>query len=107
MTTREQLSKIFKLFSKQDKIKLVIVCLINIFLSFLDLLGVALVGIIGAITVYGIQSKTTGNRINSVLEFLNLQSSSLKQQVLFIGIMAVAIFIIKTLSGLNVGYAKL
>jgi ABC-type multidrug transport system fused ATPase/permease subunit len=100
MTTREQLSKIFKLFNKQDKIKLAIVCLINIFLSFLDLLGVALVGIIGAITVYGIQSKTTGNRINSVLEFLNLQSSSLKQQVLFIGIMAAVIFIIKTLSSI-------
>jgi hypothetical protein len=38
----------------------------------LDLIGVALVGVIGAITIYGVQSKSAGNRVLSVLEFLNL-----------------------------------
>jgi hypothetical protein len=40
----------------------------------LDLLGVALIGIIGAIAIYGIQSKPTGNRVESFLEFINLKN---------------------------------
>ena len=48
--------QIFRLVSKVDRVKLIIVSLIQIFLSFLDLIGVAFFGLIGSLTVAAISS---------------------------------------------------
>ena len=96
MNLINELRDIAFIFSQKDKRKLVYVAIIQIFLSMLDLIGVALIGVIGAITIYGVQSKSAGNRISSVLEFLNLESLSFQNQVAYLGTIAVLIFIIKT-----------
>lgn len=95
-----ELRNISFIFSKKDKKKLIFVAAIQILLSILDLIGVALIGIIGAITIYGVQSKSAGNRVSSVLEFLNLDSLSFQNQVAYLGTIAVLVFIIKTLSSI-------
>ena len=63
MNLIKDLKKILHLFSYKDQQKLLLVTFIQIVLAALDLLGVAIIGIIGAITVYGIQSKGTSDRV--------------------------------------------
>ena len=83
-------------FSKRDKQKISIVVLIQILLGALDLLGVILVGIIGALAVTGIQSSTPGNRVNQALVLLGLEDLSLQQQTAVLGIAAAIIFVGRT-----------
>ena len=73
------------------------VALVQIFLSGLDLLGVAVIGVIGALAANGIAQKSPGNRASAFLEFIGLEDASLQQQVGVLSIIAVLVFIAKTL----------
>jgi ABC-type multidrug transport system fused ATPase/permease subunit len=55
-------------------------------LGFLDLVGVALIGIIGALSVSGIQSQQPGTRVNEVLTFFHLQHLSFQQQTALLAV---------------------
>ena len=61
-----------RLLSPDDRRKLGLVVVIQIFLSGLDLIGVALVGIVSALSITGLAGQVTGNRVGSVLEFMHL-----------------------------------
>lgn len=65
-------------------------------LSILDLVGVAMVGILGALAITGIESKNSGTRVNLALNFLHLQSYSLQGQATIIGFISAALLIIRT-----------
>ena len=91
-----QFQQVLSVYNKRDKEKLFLVALSQVFLAFLDLLGVALLGVIGALSVYGIQSKSPGNRINQVLEFTNLNQFNFQQQVAILGGIAAFVLIFKT-----------
>jgi hypothetical protein len=67
-------------FSSADQKKIVGVVILQTFLGALDLLGVALIGVIGALAVTGIQSATPGNRVSKILELLSLDGYSLQTQ---------------------------
>jgi len=90
------LKQIFLLFPVKDKRKLYLVVAIQILLSFLDLAGIAAIGILGSIAVNGIQSKVTGNKVTKVLEILNIDTLPFQRQVAFLGLIAVIIFVSKT-----------
>ena len=98
MNLIKDLKKILQIFSYKDQQKLFLVSLIQVVLAALDLLGVAIIGIIGAVTVYGIQSKGTSDRVLTILEFFNLESMTFQRQVAYLGAFAVFIFITKTVS---------
>jgi ATP-binding cassette subfamily C protein len=66
-------------------------------LAFLDLIGVALLGVIGALSVYGIQSKNPGSRISDLLDWANLENLTFQKQVAVLGCIAALILIMKTL----------
>lgn len=91
-----QFQKVLSVYNKRDKEKLFLVALSQVFLAFLDLLGVALLGVIGALSVYGIQSKSPGNRVSQILEFTNLNQLSFQFQVAVLGLIAVLVLIFKT-----------
>lgn len=63
----------------------------------MDLAGVAIIGMIGALTINGSASREPGNRVNRVLEFLNLENLELSQQVAILGLAAAALLVTKTL----------
>ena len=96
LATYEQLRQVLSVYDKRDKGKLFLVALSQVFLAFLDLLGVALLGVIGALSVYGIQSKSPGNRVNQILEFTNLNQLNFQQQVAVLGGIAAFVLIFKT-----------
>ncbi len=95
---RETLRKCFSLLTKGEIYKLVKVGFAQIVLAFLDLVGVLSIGLIGALSVYGIQSRTPTGQISWALKIMNLDQFSLQHQVSILGTMAGAILIFKSLS---------
>jgi ABC-type siderophore export system fused ATPase/permease subunit len=65
-------------------------------LSSLDLVGVALFGILAALSINGVGSKPQGNTVSAVLDFLNLNSFTIQQQAMAIGLIAAAVLVLKT-----------
>ena len=84
-------------FSSADQKKIVGVVILQTFLGALDLLGVALIGVIGALAVTGIQSATPGNRVSKILELLSLDGYSLQTQTAILATTAACILIGRTL----------
>ena len=62
----------------------------------MDLLGVAIIGILGALAISGVQSSKPGNRVNYVLSFLHLQNQSLQMQAAILGGTAALVLIART-----------
>ena len=92
--------KILQLVNKADKIKLLLVSFIQIFLSFFDLIGVALIGLIGSVSVAAISSTKITGRTESVINFLGLQDFSSQFQVAILGLMSAFLMVVKTFTSL-------
>jgi ABC-type multidrug transport system fused ATPase/permease subunit len=92
--------QILRLVSKTDRIKLLIVSLIQIFLSFLDLIGVAFFGLMGSVSVAAISSTKIAGRTESVINFLGINNYSSQLQVAILGALAAILMIIKTFASL-------
>jgi len=90
------LYKCLQVLPEKDRTKVFIVAISQALLSFLDLLGVAIIGLVGALSVNGIRSISPGSRIGQVLSVLNLESFSLQMQVAILGISAALILLIRT-----------
>jgi len=86
-----------KVLPKSDKPKVVIVALLQVFLGFLDLLGVAVIGILGALAITGIESKTPGNRVSGFLRLTHLNGVVFQKQVAILGIAAAVVLIVRTI----------
>ena len=67
-----------------------------LFISLLDLVAVALAGAIGALAVRGIQNQSAGNRVNSVMENLNLNQLDFKSQILALSIAALLLLVLRS-----------
>lgn len=90
------INRAFLLLHRIDKLKLVLIVITQILLGILDLIGVALVGMLGALSVTGIQSSDPGTRVSYVLNLFNLQNMTLQQQVGVIGFSAAFFMVAKT-----------
>jgi ABC-type multidrug transport system fused ATPase/permease subunit len=82
--------------SRSDQRKIFAVVGIQILLGLLDLIGVALIGMLGALAITGIESKGPGNRVNAVLNIMHLTDQTLQFQATVIGLLAAAFLITKT-----------
>lgn len=82
------LARAAKVLTRSDRRKLVYVSLVQIGLGFLDLLGIAIIGILGALAISGVQSDNPGNRVSAVLKLLKLDLVSFQTQVAVLAIFA-------------------
>jgi ABC-type multidrug transport system fused ATPase/permease subunit len=80
-----------------DKKKIVAVIIVQVALSFLDLLGVALIGVVGAISITGIQNQNPGNKTSQFLDLLNLSDLNFYTQVVSLSIVAATLLIVRTI----------
>lgn len=80
-----------------DRKKIGVVVAIQIFMSGIDLIAVALFGILGSLTISGVASKNPGTRVGKVLELMGLEAFTFQRQVAIIGTIAVALLISRTL----------
>lgn len=92
----QALTRSIRVLTKKQKRNVLIVALIQSSLSILDLAGVAAIGLVGALAVTGVQSKTPGNRVGQALEFLHLENITLQKQVAILGLLAAFLFIFRT-----------
>ena len=91
-----EIKRVLMLLGKKDQLKLFLVLMANIFLAFLDLIGVALIGITTAILIRGLQGLTTGDQVSRFLELLNLNGISQRNLLILLSCTAVFFFVIKT-----------
>jgi len=94
---RSTLGRSAGVLSRQDQHKIVLIALVQIFLSFLDLLGVLVIGLLGAVAVGGIASSKPGNRVSDVLQFLHISDSPFQTQASILGALAVVLLIGRTI----------
>jgi ATP-binding cassette, subfamily B, bacterial PglK len=92
-----------RILSVQDRKKLSIIVFAQILFGFLDLIGVGLIGLLGALTISGVQSKSPGTRVTEVLQYLNIENQTFQKQVAIIGFVAAFILISKTFLSMYFG----
>jgi ABC-type multidrug transport system fused ATPase/permease subunit len=86
-----------RLLAPKDRRKLGLVVAIQIFLSGLDLFGVALIGVVSALAITGVSGQVTGNRVGAVLEIMRLDGYTFETQVAILGATAGVTLIGRTL----------
>jgi len=87
----------FRVLDPSERRKLKLVAMAQTALGFLDLIGVALIGLIGSITVSGIQSKNQNENIIQLLTKLRLSELTFQRQVAIIGGVAALILVGRSL----------
>jgi ATP-binding cassette, subfamily B, bacterial PglK len=86
-----------RILSPRDRRKLLGVAVIQIFLAGLDLVGVAIVGILGSLAINGISSKGPGDRVEKLFSTLHLTDLSIQEQAAILGLTATVVLLGKTL----------
>jgi ABC-type multidrug transport system fused ATPase/permease subunit len=94
----------FKLLAKRDQLRLKLISIVQVLLGILDLVGVAFIGVLGALSISGVQSRAPGTRVYSILEILQLENFSFQAQSAALGIIAISFLVLKTL--LSVFFTK-
>ena len=89
--------KSINVLNKNEKARVSAIAVIQVANSLLDLIGVALIGVLGALTISGMQSKKQGPLVSGVLNFLNIDNFSLQAQALALGSLAGGTLISKTI----------
>lgn len=86
-----------RVLSKKDQSKILIIAILQVILGGLDLLGVIAIGLLGALSVTGLQSNNPGDRVQSALNFLHISDASFQTQATILGISAVLLLVGRTL----------
>lgn len=94
---KSTLGRSLDLLDNQEKRKVQLVVLLQVFLGFLDLVAIAIVGVLGALAVNGVQSRGPGNRVSTVLQLLGIGNETFRTQVAILGVGAAVILIFRTL----------
>jgi ABC-type multidrug transport system fused ATPase/permease subunit len=82
--------------SPADQRKVLVVAVLQVCIGVLDLLGVIAIGLLGALSVTGLQSNLPGDRVSLVLNFLHLSQVSFQTQAFILGIGAAALLVGRT-----------
>jgi ATP-binding cassette, subfamily B, bacterial PglK len=92
-----EIKRVLLLLEKKDRLKLFLVLIVNTFLAFLDLFGVALIGITSAILIRGLQGLTAGDQVSRFLELLKIDGLPQRNLLILLGGTAIFFFIMKTI----------
>jgi ABC-type multidrug transport system fused ATPase/permease subunit len=92
-----EIKKVLLLLERKDRLKLFLVLIVNTFLAFLDLFGVALIGITSAILIRGLQGLPAGDQVSRFLELLNIDGLPQRNLLILLGGTAIFFFVMKTI----------
>ena len=76
------------------------VLVLQIILSLFDLLGVFLIGLVGALSINSLQSTPPNKRIIDLLDFVGLQGLSIQKQVVVLGVASVFVLVGRSIASL-------
>lgn len=94
---RDSIRKASSLFTRKELRKITQVTAAQIFLNLFDLVGVAIIGLLGGLIVNGIQSRSPSGRTSQFLRFVGLDSFSFQTQIAILGSIASIVLLLKTL----------
>jgi ABC-type multidrug transport system fused ATPase/permease subunit len=86
----------FKVLTRQDKYRILIVTVFQVLMGFLDLFGILAIGLAGALSVGGIKSDDTATPTSKILSMLNLDALSTERQAVVLGLIAVSLLMGRT-----------
>ena len=89
-------SRSLQVLPRRDIVRVLIVVVVQVGLSILDLIGVALIGVLGALTVNGVQSRSPSGTVASILETFRLTELTFQQQSALLGIAAALVLVTRT-----------
>ncbi len=89
--------KALTVLSRADKIRVIFISVIQTIVGLLDLAGVLLIGILGALFVSNLQSITPDSKVSGLLELLRIENFSLQSQGVILGIASVVLLVGRTL----------
>ena len=92
-----RLKQIARILPDKDLKKISLVIVLQIFMGLIDLLGVALIGVLGALAVSGVQSTAPSSKVATFLQLLNLDGLVFQTQAAILGTSAAVILISRTL----------
>ena len=91
------INKTLSLLDKNEKQKLVLTCLVQSLLGILDLIGVLAIGLIGAISMSGVQGKPNSESISKILEKIGIGDLDFRTQIISVAALAVFFLVGKTI----------
>lgn len=83
--------------SPADQRKVGAIALLQVFMGALDLIGVVAIGLLGALSVTGLQSGQPGNRVTSALNLLHISGKTFQTQALILSAGAVILLVGRTI----------
>jgi ABC-type multidrug transport system fused ATPase/permease subunit len=87
----------YDLLESRDKFRVKIIALAQVLLGILDLVGVVFIGLLGALSITGVQSREPGTRVFTALKILQLENLSFQAQTACLGGIAVSFMVLKTI----------
>jgi len=90
-------SRAIKVLTPSDRRKIAGITILQILMGGLDLLGVIAVGLLGALSVSGLQSNNPGDRVSAALKILHIHEATFQTQVLILGGSAVVLLVGRTI----------
>jgi len=89
------------IFNAKDKFKLILFSLIQVLLSFIDLFGIALIGVLVALATTA-ENSSASSYVTVILRLTQIDEFNLQTQVLLIGCLATFLLSLKSLMMVNV-----
>lgn len=94
---KQPLGRAINVLSRTDRRKIIGITILQVLMGGLDLLGVVAVGLLGALSVTGLQSNNPGDRVGAALKVLHIQDTTFQTQALILGSSAVVLLVGRTI----------
>lgn len=85
-----------KLLAKEDRNKMWLISITQSFLGILDIVGIALLGLLGSLTISGVQSREPSGIVADFLKLFRLDRQEFQAQVALVALFAVILLTAKT-----------
>ena len=95
--THSAIGRSISILSRADKQKIAAVVFLQICMGWLDLLGVLAIGLLGALSVTGLQSQNPGDRVSQVLRILHIADETFQTQASILGALALILLVGRTI----------
>jgi ATP-binding cassette, subfamily B, bacterial PglK len=89
--------KIIRILPSRDQKIIVYIIVLQLMMGVLDLLGVAAIGLLGALSVSGLGTEPASTRLQSLMTLIQLDNFSYQEQALILGFSAAALLIGRTI----------
>ena len=99
-TFMKQIRNCFAVLNQQDRRYLFYIVGIQIGIGVFDLVSIALMGIVGALAISGVQSQAPTEQVQGILELMRINNFNFQTQISFLALLTASLLILKTVFSL-------